>query len=209
MKVCIIFSLLICTPRNDFEGGRKVILQPGKKVGLYYKPTSFSGSPKIRVCWTTFLPPSKSLLSVQIKDFAYIDCFFIGSFSCFPDLNFSRIHSHLFLKAKRKAFVSRKNIIEYFQNTPVGNADCNRILQILWRIPIKVPIRIPEKRKWFTVETTAKKENLRASHNGGKLTFLWKKSCNKNLPGLSLGFDLFFSFFPVLLQGHPWQSVVK
>ena len=43
-------SLLICTLRSDFEGGRKVVLQtwifflvgdPEKKLGLYYKPTAF------------------------------------------------------------------------------------------------------------------------------------------------------------------------
>ena len=30
------FNLLICTLRSDFKGGRKVVLQPEKKVGLYF-----------------------------------------------------------------------------------------------------------------------------------------------------------------------------
>ena len=65
-KAKLSVSLLICTLKSDFEGGRKVVLQtrifflfgdPEKRC----KPTFFS------VCRTTFLSPSKSLLRVQIK----------------------------------------------------------------------------------------------------------------------------------------------
>ena len=84
--ISLTFSLLICTLRSDFEGGRKMLLQtrlfflvgdPENKVGLYYKTTFFSGwrkvvlqtrifflvrekwltRKKIRVCRTTFLEP--------------------------------------------------------------------------------------------------------------------------------------------------------
>ena len=54
-------SLLICTRRSDFESGRRVVLL----TWIFFR-----GAPtrkKIRVCRTTFLPPSKSLLRVQIK----------------------------------------------------------------------------------------------------------------------------------------------
>ena len=55
----------------------------------------------------------------------------IDKVSCFSDLNYLRIHSHLFLQTKRLEFVSRRNIIEYFQNFPVGTADGNIILKVL------------------------------------------------------------------------------
>jgi hypothetical protein len=57
MKVCIIFSLLICTPRNDFEGGRKVILQPGKKWGYTINPTLFQGLQKSEFAEPLFCHP--------------------------------------------------------------------------------------------------------------------------------------------------------
>ena len=77
-KAKLSVSLLICTLKSDFEGGRKVLLQTlifffwletqKKQLGLYYKPTFFrlETKNKIGVCRTTFLP-SKSLIRVQIK----------------------------------------------------------------------------------------------------------------------------------------------
>ena len=58
----VVFSLLICTLRNDFEGGRQVVLvrDPEKKLSLYYKPffLTVENQKKIRV---------EQLLRVQIK----------------------------------------------------------------------------------------------------------------------------------------------
>ena len=84
------YSLLICTLRSDFEGGRKVVLQPEKRwvyrihppIFLGLKPEKksefskslFSILKKIRVYRTTFLPPSKSLLRVQIKRMNVLHC---------------------------------------------------------------------------------------------------------------------------------------
>ena len=81
------FCLLICSLRNDFEGARKVDLQSriffrleksgsakldfflvGEKryckIGFFFL---LETRKKIQLCRTTFLPPSKSLLRVQIK----------------------------------------------------------------------------------------------------------------------------------------------
>ena len=68
----ISFNLLICTLRNGFEGGRKLVLQP-EKICFYSKNPPFFGTPAtskkkiFRVCRTTSLPPSKTLLRVKIK----------------------------------------------------------------------------------------------------------------------------------------------
>ena len=69
----VLFSLLICTLRSDFEGGRKVVLvgDPEKKAEFLLRtnrPSFFHGEePEKNPSRTTLPPPSKSFLRMQIK----------------------------------------------------------------------------------------------------------------------------------------------
>ena len=133
----------------------------------------------------------------------------IDKVSCFSDLNYSRIHSHLFFNQKDRHLSAEKTSWSTFKTILLEMQMAIEFCKYFWRIPIKVPIRIPEKKKIVHSGNNSQKENLRASHNGGKLTFLWKKSCNKNLPGLSLGFDLLFFFFSSTTTGSSMAKCRK